>query len=126
MKTNREKLFWGLVIAAAAALLLASLNGCATLDRAYRQEVTWTNAPVVHVFTNTVVVTNSVPVVTERTNLVFVTNEISGAVHAVATREPVATNLVTALVTNVVPVFMTNFVQVPVTNLVARPEATAT
>jgi hypothetical protein len=44
----------------------------------------------------------------------------------VATREPVATNLVTAVVTNVVPVFMTNVVQVPVTNLVARPEATAT
>src|SRR5512137_759586 len=124
MKMRSEKWFWGLVIAAAAALLLASVNGCATLDRAYKQEVTWTNAPSVHVFTNTIVVTNTVPVVTERTNVVFVTNEVSGAVHATATREPVATNLVTAMITNVVPVFMTNIVQVPVTNLVAKPEAT--
>jgi hypothetical protein len=40
-------------------------------------------------------------------------------------REPVATNLVTAVVTNFVPVFYTNIVQVPVTNLVAKPEALA-
>jgi hypothetical protein len=40
-------------------------------------------------------------------------------------REPVATNMVTAVVTNVVPVFYTNLVQVPVTNLVAKPEAEA-
>ncbi len=90
-----------------------------------KQEVTWTNEPVVHVFTNTVVVTNSVPVVTERTNVVYVTNAV-GAVSGYAVREPVATNMVAAVVTNFVPVFMTNLVQVPVTNLVARPEAEAT
>jgi hypothetical protein len=39
--------------------------------------------------------------------------------------EPVATNLVAAVVTNFVPVFYTNVVQVPVTNLVAKPEAEA-
>ena len=62
-------------------------------------------------------------VVTERTNVVFVTNAVSGGVTVYATQEPVATNLVTAVVTNFVPVFMTNLVQVPVTNLVAKPEA---
>jgi hypothetical protein len=56
---------------------------------------------------------------------VFVTNAASGAVSGYASREPVATNFVTATATNVVPVFMTNLVQVPVTNLVARPEAEA-
>jgi len=122
----REKCFWGAVIAAALALLVACASGCATLDRAYKQEVSWTNAPVVHVFTNTVVVTNTVPVVTERTNIVYVTNAMSGAVAGYAVREPVATNLVTEIVTNIVPVFMTNLVQVPVTNLVAKPEALAT
>ena len=125
MKTS-EKYFWGVVIAATLALVVACSSGCSTLDRAYKQEVTWTNAPVVHVFTNTVVVTNTVPVVTERTNVVFVTNAVSGAVSGYAVREPVATNLVAAVVTNFVPVFMTNVVQVPVTNLAARPEADAT
>jgi hypothetical protein len=67
-----------------------------------------------------------VPVVTGRTNVVFVTNAASGAVSGYAVREPVATNMVAAIVTNIVPVFMTNFVQVPVTNLVAKPEALAT
>jgi hypothetical protein len=121
----REKYFWGVLIAAALALLLACASGCSTLDRAYRQEVNWSNAPVVHVFTNTVVVTNTVPVVTERTNVVYVTNALSGAVAGYAVREPVATNMVAAVVTNFVPVFMTNLVQVPVTNLVAKPEAEA-
>jgi hypothetical protein len=107
-------------------MVVGGLSGCSTLDRAYNQEVTWTNAPVVHVFTNTVVVTNTVPVVTERTNIVFVTNAVSGTVSGYATREAVATNLVTAVVTNVVPVFMTNVVAVPVTNLVEKPGATAT
>src|SRR5512140_1811075 len=122
---HSEKWFWGMVMAAAVALLLACTSACSTLDRAYKQEVTWTNAPVVHVFTNTVVVTNTVPVVTERTNIVFVTNAVSGAVSGYATREPVATNMVAAVVTNFVPVIYTNVVQVPVTNLVARPEALA-
>jgi hypothetical protein len=114
------------LLAGALAFLVACASGCSTLDHAYKQEVTWTNAPVVHVFTNTVVVTNTVPVVMERTNAVFVTNAVSGAVSSYAVREPVATNMVTAIVTNVVPVFMTNLVQVPVTNLVAKPEALAT
>jgi hypothetical protein len=106
-------------------LAVGCLGGCSTLDRAYKQEVAWENAPTVHVFTNTVVVTNTVPVVLERTNIVFVTNEV-GTVSGYATREPVATNMVAAVVTNFVPVFMTNWVQVPVTNLVDRPEAEAT
>ncbi len=121
MKMSRgEKIVWAAAVAGALALLVACASGCASLDRAaYEQEVTWTNAPVVHVFTNTVVVTNTVPVVTERTNVVFVTNVVSGAVSGYAAREAVATNMVTQVVTNVVPVFMTNLVQVPVTNLVA-------
>lgn len=114
------------VIVVAALLVVGGLSGCSTLDRAYKQEVTWTNAPAVQVFTNTVVITNTVPVVTERTNVVYVTNSVTGGVSGYATREPVATNLVTAMVTNFVPVFYTNLVQVPVTNLVARPEAEAT
>jgi hypothetical protein len=88
--------------------------------------VTWTNAPVVHVFTNTVIATNLVPQVTERTNVVLVTNAATGAVSGCATVDPVATNVVTVLLTNLVPVFQTNLVPVPVTNLVAKPEAEAT
>src|ERR1044071_3240710 len=116
-----------LVIAACAAVAVSiiGLSGCATLDKAYDQEVTWTNTPTVHVFTNTVIVTNTVPQIVERTNIVFVTNATTGTVSGQATREPVATNFVTAVVTNLVPVFMTNFVQVPVTNLVAKPGAEA-
>ena len=68
---------------------------------------------------------STVPVVVERTNVLYVTNAASGAVAGYAVREPVATNMVTAIVTNVIPVFMTNVVQVPVTNLVAKPEAEA-
>lgn len=105
---------------------VAVLSGCSTVDRAYEQEVSWADAPVVHVFTNTVVITNTVPVVTERTNVVFVTNTLSGDVSGYAVREPVATNMVAAVVTNFVPVYYTNVVQVPVTNLVAKPEAEAT
>ncbi|HWQ91882.1 MAG TPA: hypothetical protein VN673_09440 [Clostridia bacterium] len=121
----REKCVWAVVIGMALALLLACASGCATLDRAYKREVTWTNAPVVHVFTNTVVVTNTVPVVTERTNVVFVTNALSGAVSGYEERTPIATNLVLMTITNVVPVFTTNLVQVPLMNLVAKPEAVA-
>ena len=113
------------VILFAALVAVGGLSGCSTLDRAYKQEVTWTNAPVVHVVTNTVVLTNTVPVVTERTNVVYVTNAASGAVSGFASREPVATNMVAAVVTNFVPVYFTNLVQVPVTNLVAKPEAEA-
>ena len=123
MKTIKPQLS---TLILAAVVLAAVQTGCGTLDRAYNKEVTWSNAPVVHVFTNTVVVTNMVPQVIERTNIVFVTNAASGAVSGYATREPVATNLVTVLLTNLVPVFQTNLVQVPVTNLVAKPEAEAT
>ena len=127
MKMSRgEKIVWAAAVAGALALLVACASGCSTLDRAYKQEVTWTNAPVVHVFTNAVVVTNTVPVVTERTNVVYVTNATTGSVAGYMSREPVATNLVTAVVTNFVPVFYTNIVQVPVTNLAAKPEALAT
>ena len=126
MKMSRgEKIVWAAAVAGALALLVACASGCSTLDRAYKQEVTWTNAPVVHVFTNTVVVTNTVPVVTERTNVVYLTNATTGAVSGYVARQPVATNLVSAVVTNFVPVFYTNVVQVPVTNLVAKPEALA-
>ena len=45
--TRREKCVWTAVIAGALALLVACAGGCATLDRAYKQEVTWTNAAVV-------------------------------------------------------------------------------
>src|SRR5512145_181951 len=96
--------------------LLVTMAGCASLDKAYNAEVTWTNAPVVKVVTNTVVVTNVVPQVVERTKIVMVTNEVSGAVSGYMAREPVATNFVTLLVTNTIPVFETNVVQVPVTN----------
>ncbi len=110
----------------AALVAVSGLSGCSTLDRAaYKEEVTWTNAPMVKVFTNTVVVTNTVPVVTERTNIVYVTDATTGAVSGHMSREPVATDMVAAVVTNFVPVFYTNLVQVPVTNLVARPEAEA-
>jgi hypothetical protein len=126
MKGTMRRIKVGLVAVAGLALVaIVGLGGCATMDKAYDREVVWTDAPTVHVFTNTVVVTNTVPVVTERTNVVYVTNATSGGVSGVATREPVATNFVTALVTNLVPVFMTNFVQVPVTNLVAKPEVEA-
>ena len=122
-----EKIVWAAAVAGALALLVACASGCTSLDRAsYKQEVTWTNAPVVGVFTNSVVQTNTLPVVTERTNIVYVTNATTGAVTGYLEREPVATNMVSAVVTNWVPVFYTNVVQVPVTNLVARPEALAT
>src|SRR5512136_2753710 len=124
---NRKCGGWcGAAVIVAALVAVGGLGGCSTLDRAYKQEVMWTNAPVVHVFTNTVVLTNTVPVVTERTNIVYVTNATTGAVSGYMAREPVATNLVAAVVTNFVPVFYTNVVQVPVTNLVAKPEALAT
>ena len=127
MKNTKRSVWCGAAVVVVAALVaVGGFSGCGTLDRAYKQEVTWTNAPVVEVFTNTVVVTNTVPVVTERTNILYVTNAVSGAVSGYAVREPVATNMVAAVVTNLVPVFFTNVVQVPVTNLVARPEALAT
>jgi hypothetical protein len=113
-----------MVVGLAAAL--GTLGGCATLDKAYKAEFAWTNAPMVTVVTNTVVVTNLVPQIVERTKLVMVTNETSGTVSGYVAHEPVATNLVTLLVTNTIPVFETNLVQVPVTNLVAKPAALAT
>jgi hypothetical protein len=112
--------------AAALGLGLVLLTGCGTLDRAYTKQVTWSDEPVVQVVTNTIVATNTVTQILERTNIVFVTNAATGAVAGYATREPVATNVVTVVLTNVVPVFYTNLVHVPVTNLVAKPEVEAT
>lgn len=108
----------GIVIAA-----IGLATGCSTLDRAYDREVTMTEQPVVHVYTNTVVVTNFVPTLIERTNVVLATNELSGEVTGHVVREPVATNLVELVQTNFVRVFETNIVSVPVTNLVAKPGA---
>jgi hypothetical protein len=123
--TRGEKCVWAAVIASALALLCACASGCSTLDRAYKQEVTWTDAPVVQVVTNTVVVTNFVPQLVERTSIVFVTNAVSGAVSGYVARESVAANLVMVAVTNFVPVIYTNVVRVPVTNLVDRPAVAA-
>jgi hypothetical protein len=123
MQSMRSVLVAVAVCGVAAAAV--GLNGCGTLDRAYNQEVTWADTPMIHVFTNTVVVTNTVPVATERTNVVYVTNATSGAVSGFATRAAIATNYLTVTATNLIPVFMTNVVQVPVTNLVAKPEAEA-
>ena len=114
------------IVMVLAVLAWAGLSGCATLDRLYMREVGLTNAPVVQVVTNTVVMTNTVTEVVERTNVVYVTNAASGAVSGYVAREPVVTNLVTVVQTNLVPVFYTNVVQVPVTNLVAKPEMLAT
>src|SRR5690348_6685509 len=92
----------GLIVMVIAGLVAAgSFSGCAMLDRAYRQEVAWTNAPVVTVATNMVVVSRSVT-------------------------GPGGTNVVVEVVTNFVPVFYTNLVRLAVTNLVDRPEAVAT
>ena len=113
---------WMTVVAAVA---IVGLVGCATLDRAYDSEVTFSEVPMVRVVTNTVIVTNTVPQVVERERIVMVTNAASGVVSGYVAREPVATNLVTMLVTNTLPVFDTNLVQVPVTNLVAKPGSLA-
>ena len=123
--SQEERIIWAGLMAGALALLVACASGCTAVDRAYKQEVSWTNAPVVQVVTNTVLVTNVVPEVVERTSVVYVTNAASGAVSGYVAREAVATNLVLAVMTNLVPVFYTNIVQVPITNLVARPEALA-
>lgn len=119
-KANRLAL--ASVVVGIAMLVTA---GCGTLDKAYNKEVTWTNAPVVKVVTNTVLVTNIVEQIVERTNVVLVTNLTTGAISGYATREPVATNYLTLVQTNQVPVFFTNLVQVPVTNLVGKIEAEA-
>ena len=83
MKTAKVGVWCGAAVVVAAMLAVSGLSGCSTLDRAYQQEVTWTNAPVVHVFTNTVVLTNSVPVVLERTNILYVTNASTGLIGVV-------------------------------------------
>src|SRR5262245_3902861 len=101
MRTKSGGSFGVIAIVAVVVLVMGGVSGCSTVDRAYKQEVTWTNAPVVSVVTNVVVVTKVVP------------------------GEPGAPGLVVPVATNYVPVFYTNVVQVPVTNLVARPEAVA-
>ena len=75
----------GLVLVAA----LTWFSGCATMDKAYEQQVTWTNTPVVKTSTTTVVLTNIVPQVVERTKVVMVTNEATGAVSGYTAREPI-------------------------------------
>lgn len=120
---KKRVMSWMAVLMAVAVL---GVVGCATLDRAYDSEVTWSEVPMVRVVTNIVVLTNTVPQVVERERLVMVTNAASGAVSGYVEREPVATNLVTLLVTNTIPVFETNLVAVPVTNLVASAGALAT
>jgi hypothetical protein len=126
MKETMLRIKVGLVsVAGAVFAAILGLTGCATMDKAYDKEVVWADTPTVHVFTNTVVLTNTVQVVLERTNIVYVTNTASGVVSGIATREAVATNYITAIVTNLVPVFMTNVVQMPVTNLIAKPEVEA-
>jgi len=112
----------------AGAVMCASVTlwaGCGTLDRAFKKEVTVTNAPVVVVVTNAVVATNYVFQVVEQTNVVLVTNSGTGAVSGYLAREPVATNFIPVVVTNLMPVFQTNLVAVSVTNLVSRPEVEA-
>jgi len=79
MKNMKRGVWCGAAAMVVAALLAVNgLSGCSTLDRAYKQEVTWTNAPMVSVFTNTVVQTNTIPIVVERTNVVYVTNATTG------------------------------------------------
>ncbi len=98
---SKHVLIGGICGVALLAAVGFGLSGCATLDRAYRTEVAMTNAPVVEV----------------RTNIVLVPSTV---------KEPGGTNLVTVFETNFVPVFATNYVQVPVTNLVASPGVVAT
>ena len=97
---RNQKCGYGVVFVFLALFTIGGLSGCATLDRAYRQEVTWSEEPVVQVVTNAVVVTRNVT-------------------------GPMGTNIVTEVVTNLVPVFYTNMMRVAVTNLVARPEVLA-
>lgn len=123
MKGMKQYGWVGLVMAVAVGAM--ALTGCGTVDRAYRKQVTHTNAFLVKVETNAVVSTRVVPQVIERTNVVLLTNEATGGVAGVVTREPVATNYVTVAMTNWIPVFYTNVVAVAVTNLVAKPEVEA-
>ena len=60
MKTMKN-LWWLGALAGASILLMVAGAGCGTLDRAYKKQVTWTNAPVVQVVTNTIIATNVVP-----------------------------------------------------------------
>ena len=109
------------VLMLSVAVVLAMASGCKTADRLlYNQAVTYTNAVVERVITNTVTVTNTDYQILERTRTVYVTNE-SGVVAGAVVREPVATNLVSSIVTNYVPVIVRVPEVVAVTNLVDRP-----
>jgi hypothetical protein len=46
-------------MAVLAAVVVVGLSGCASLERAYDSEVTWSEVPMVKVVTNAVVVTNT-------------------------------------------------------------------
>lgn len=120
---NTKTMTWMVAGAAAAGLLLLLGTGCSTLDRAYDQAVTYRPEPVVHIYTNTVVVTNQVPQFTEETVVVLETNAVTGEVLNRVQIVPVETGRLRVLETNFVPVYETNYVQVPVTNLVAKPGA---
>src|ERR1051326_1246347 len=110
MRNTRQGSWCGVAVVLIAALTaIGGLSGCSTLDRAYRREVSWTNAPVVRVVTNEVVVARAVPV--------------AGGPGGGGGAGGAPGEVVRRVETNFVPVFWTNFVQVPVTNLVARPEA---
>lgn len=125
IKNTKTKglLLAGAATAAGLLLLLLLGTGCSVLDGAYDREVTYRPEPVVHVYTNTVVVTNRVPQFTEEPMVVLETNALTGEVSSHVQLVPVETGHVSVLETNFVPVYETNYVQVPVTNLVARPGA---
>jgi hypothetical protein len=116
----KSQMKWTMAMAAAVMVVAV---GCSTFDRAYDKEVTWTQEPVVHVFTNSIVVTNYVPQYTEETVVSFETNAVSGEVVRNVAMVPVQTGTLSVVETNRVPVYETNYVDVPVTNLVAKPGA---
>ena len=78
MRKTKCGVGFGVFVVVAVMAVLGAVSGCSTVDKAYRQEVSWTNEPVVHVVTNVVVVTKVVP------------DEASGGSRVVA----VATNFV--------------------------------
>jgi hypothetical protein len=66
-----------MLMVAGMAAALVTMGGGATLDKVYDAQVTWTNAPVVKVVTNTVVVTNVVPQVTDNPAAKMAAQEIA-------------------------------------------------
>jgi hypothetical protein len=97
----KSKIKWTAAMAAAVMVVA----GCSTLDRAYDQEVTWESQPVVHVFTNSIVVTNFIPQFAEETIVSFETNAVSGEVVSHKAIVPVETGVLSVVETNRVPVY---------------------